>query len=226
MKKSISFLLAILLVFGLFTVSAFAIEAEEEVISPQSLPFTDVGPGNWFYRYVQRVYEENVMQGTGSTTFAPHGTFSRAQIVATLFRIYHGRVNNASDPRESHFRDVAPNNWFAPYVYWAYTNYISRGVSTARFGPNDSVARQEIAGIIYNFAVILTDIYPSAAANATWNAFTDRGQICCPFCYDALLWANNRGIIRGRTPTTIIPTGTATRAEAATMLVRLMDLKD
>jgi hypothetical protein len=36
-------------------------------------------------------------------------------------------------------------------------------------------------------------------------------------------WANNLGLINGRTLTTLVPRGTATRAEAAAILQRFID---
>jgi len=63
----------------------------------------------------------------------------------------------------------------------------------------------------------------TSTATAQWNAFNDRGQIVSTDAYNAFRWANNNGIVNGRNATTLAPTGTAIRAEAAAMLVRLVD---
>ena len=39
----------------------------------------------------------------------------------------------------------------------------------------------------------------------------------------AMAWANAEGLITGRTASTIVPSGTATRAEAATILMRFLE---
>jgi len=40
---------------------------------------------------------------------------------------------------------------------------------------------------------------------------------------EAIQWANAEGLILGRTATTLVPSGTATRAEVATVLQRFIE---
>jgi len=193
-------------------------------IEVQSLPFTDVSAGAWYRPYVQAVRDQGMMQGTSATTFSPNSTFNRSEIVATLFRLHHDRRANASDTRNNPFNDVNNNTaWYAPYVTWAHNNGISSGTSATRFGPGDRVERQEIALIIHNYVRNMTSHDSTSTATAQWNAFNDRGQIVSTDAYNAFRWANNNGIVNGRNATTLAPTGTAIRAEAAAMLVRLVD---
>jgi len=223
-KKSISLLLicALLLTFVPMAAASGDLSLKEVALQAANpLPFTDVNSGNWFYPYVFHMYTSGVMNGTTPTRFAPHETFTRAQVLATLFRIHTGRTSNASDPRENNFTDVASTSWTAPYVTWAANNGITPTTS-GTFGPNQSAERQEIALYVHRYVINLTEVNSSSVANAQWNAFTDRGQISGQDNYNALRWANNNDIMRGRTATTIVPGGTATRAEAAAMLVRLM----
>lgn len=84
-----------------------------------SMPFADVRANNWFYTYVQFMHSNGIMQGTSGNTFSPNATFSRGQIIATLFRIHHGRTENTSDNRTNNFNDVSMSAWYAPYVTWA-----------------------------------------------------------------------------------------------------------
>lgn len=223
MKRIICTLLALLLVFGVFT-SAFAAETDTKTIALQSsLPFTDVNTGNWFYSYVAAMYTSDIMMGTGATTFAPQETFSRAQVIATLFRIHHGRTASTSDPRDSGFADVSTGNWFAPYATWARQNAIVVGTT---FGGNQGALRQEIALFMHRYIAHLTNFSSQSSSNAQWEAFVDLGQITEQEAYMALRWASNRDIVRGIVHdgvSRIAPTETATRAEAATMLSRLLD---
>jgi len=219
-KRTFTVLLAVLMIFGLLVPGALA--AETEAIEPLSFPFTDVSAGSWYRSYVQAVLDQNIMQGTSSTRFSPNDTFSRGQIVATLFRIHHNRNANANDNRNNPFNDIG-NAWYTSYVTWAHNNGISSGTSATRFGANDHLTRQEIATIMHNYVRNLTDHNSGSTATAQWNAFTDRGQITFSGAYNAFRWANNHGIVNGRTTTTLAPNGTANRAEAAAMLVRLVN---
>ena len=228
MKRTISLFLALLMLFGIFAPGALAAEPDtSSMISlHSSLPFHDVNPNNWFYQYVRSMHVDGIMQGTSPTTFAPNQTFSRAQVLATLFRIHHGRAANATDLRNNNFTDVASTAWLAPYVTWAANNGITTATS-GTFGPNQAATRQEIALFIHRYVINLTNLNSSSVANAQWNRFTDRNQIAGQDAYLGLRWANNNGIVTGLERDgvfTIAPTATATRAQAATMLVRLLGL--
>lgn len=49
-------------------------------------PFADVGAGAFYYDAVLRAVENGITNGTGSTTFSPEDTCTRAQIVTFLYR--------------------------------------------------------------------------------------------------------------------------------------------
>ena len=52
--------------------------------------------------------------------------------------------------------------------------------------------------------------------------YTDADQISS-YAVAAMQWANSEGLITGRTNTTLVPQGTATRAEVATILMRFIE---
>ena len=217
MKRLFTFLLAMLMLLGVLA-PALAANDNADTIDSQSLPFADVPVNAWYFPYVQTVFERDVMTGTSPTTFAPHSAFSRAQVLTMLFRFHHGRIANESDPRSNNFSDVS-TDWYAPYVTWAANNGITMTTSGV-FSPNQAADRQTIALFLHRYVASLTGLDSSSTATTTWNAFADRSQIAGADAYNAIRWANNNGLINGRTATTIVPTGTTIRAEAATLLVR------
>ena len=219
-KRSISVFLAVLMVLRLIAISS-GITANAQEVTLQELPFIDVHAEHWYFPYVQAMHATSVMQGTSANTFSPEDTFSRAQILATLFRIHHGRRANESDLRENQFADVANDAWYAPYITWARAVNVIVNTGEAVF-PNENVSRQELALIVHSYVINLTDFDSSSHASAQWNAFTDRDQISDAASYNALRWANNNGIVNGRTTAAIVPAGTILRSESAAMLVRLM----
>ncbi|MCL2568174.1 MAG: S-layer homology domain-containing protein [Oscillospiraceae bacterium] len=186
----------------------------------QDTDFEDVTVYDWFFSAVRFVSTNGIMNGTSSTTFAPHANFSRAMVVTTLFRIYHDRAANQTDSRETPFNDVQDGDWFAPYVSWAAEHGIVTGHGD-HFAPNDNVDRQQFATMLFRFADTMTDMDTSVRQGAAWAGFADRNQIQS-WATDALMWANYHGFITGRTTTTIVPTGNASRAEAATILMRFL----
>ena len=161
------------------------------------------------------------MRGTTNLNFAPNDSFSRAMVVATLFRIHHGRTANATDPRDTPFHDVATGEWYAPYISWAHRNGIVDGLPDGRFASNEAVARQQFATMLHRYVASLTDKDATVREGPQWASFVDRAQIA-PWALDALIWANYHGIVTGRGNNQIAPDATATRAEAATMLTRFL----
>jgi len=219
MKRMLSLMLVMLMLVGLFPAVAFA--SEEIEAQNQNFPFIDVSISDWFFPAVAFAHEHNVMAGYSATSFAPNERFSRAQVAATLFRIYHGRLANASDSRTTNFTDVPSGEWFTPYIAWAAQNGIVQGFPGNHFAPGDSVSRQEFATMLFRYADRMTDMDMTVSQGAQWANFTDRDEIQA-WALPALTWANQHGFVQGRTASTIAPNGTATRAEAATMLGRFM----
>jgi len=184
-------------------------------------PFTDVPDGRWYSDAVQFVYERNIMGGVGNNQFDPQGHLTRAQVAALLFRVHNERPANAQDDRDNNFADVN-NEWFAPYITWAFNNGIVTGTSPATFHPHGNITRQEFATMVYRYAMEMTRFRDVYMASAQWVELTDRGQIA-PWARCALRWMNFGGIVTGSTEITINPTGTATRAEAAVMMMRFVE---
>ncbi|MCL2588249.1 MAG: S-layer homology domain-containing protein [Oscillospiraceae bacterium] len=217
--RGIGLVLAILILLTAVPSLAFA---SEEIV-PQSLPFNDVA-GHWAYQNgaIPFVFESGIMGGTSSTTFAPDAPMSRAMVAATLFRIFNVRSADASDSRQNPFSDVPESEWFAPYVAWAYTNNVVSGIGNNQFAPLATVDRQQFATMLHRLTGIMLDGDVAVRQGAQWNNFTDRGQTAS-WAVDALTWANYHGLMTGRTATSIAPTGTVTRAEVATILMRFAE---
>jgi len=221
-KKIICFLLAFCMMFSILIGSAFA--EQQEPLHDPALPFADVTDGNWFFASVYFVYENGIMAGTSPTTFEPIAYVTRAMVVATLFRVYHGRPANVNDSRTQPFSDVSADAWFSPYVAWAYANGIVGGVGDGRFAPLDNVDRQQFATMIFRFAdEMLEGLDTSVRPGPQWEEFTDRNQIS-NWAQSALMWANYYSLVTGRTETTLVPVGTTTRAEASMLLMRFINV--
>lgn len=51
------------------------------------MPFIDVKETDWFYEAVKYVYDNGIMQGTGTDTFAPNKALTRAEAATLIYRI-------------------------------------------------------------------------------------------------------------------------------------------
>ena len=212
-KKSISILLTICLALGVFTLGVFAggEESSQEIALNMPL-FTDVQNGDSFFPYVQFVHENGIMIGTSTTTFAPNANFSRAMMAATLFRMHHNRLANANDSRVHLFTDVG-NNWYTPYISWAYRNDIAVGVGGGNFAPHANISAQEFLTMLHNYASPASSVPQSAQR----SSIVDNDQIP-DWAADALDWGVHQGLITYDSEEITPFSASVSRAEIATII--------
>lgn len=183
---------------------------EEEVV----LPFTDT-ENHWAQEAITYCYAKGLMAGTDETTFAPDLTTSRGMIVTILYAL----EENPTVSGGMAFVDVNEEAWYADAAAWAYEIGIVSGYGDGFFGPDDEITREQMALILMNYARYKG--YSTKKANDL-DKFSDAGEINA-WALDALRWANAEGMMSGRGEDTIAPLVTATRAEAATILMRFLE---
>ena len=176
--------------------------------------FVDVSTGDWFADAVQYMLDNGMMNGVTDTMFAPNTTTTRGMIVTILYRL-----EGEPDAAASSFTDVAANMYYEDAVAWAQANDIVNGISATLFAPDQSITREQMAAILYRYAQFKD--YDVTASNDL-SSYTDASQISA-YATTAMQWANAEGLITGNTSTTINPTGNATRAEVATILMRFCE---
>ncbi|MDO4281267.1 MAG: leucine-rich repeat protein, partial [Peptococcaceae bacterium] len=200
------------------TISASFVKDGEEPPTPVELPFTDVSAGDWFYEPVQFVFAQGLMTGTSATEFSPNLATSRGMIVTMLYRM-EGEPDLSDEILGYPFADVDANAYYGDAVYWARLHGIVSGYSSESFGPNDSVTREQLAAILYNYA---TYKGVDTSARADLSKYADAGSIS-GWATDAVQWVNAAGIVNGMTDTSLAPQGEAARAQVAAMLQRCVE---
>ena len=197
--------------------SRVTVAAASAEIAPEPLPFGDVDDGDWFADAVRFVYENGMMNGTGDTTFAPDLTTSRSMIVTILYRL-EGEpvVDDAMD-----FTDVAGDAWYTDAVLWAAGEGIVGGYGDGLFGSDDPVTREQLAAILYRYAVYKGyDV--SIGEDTNLLSYTDIADLS-EYAIPAMQWACGAGIVNGTSESTLTPQGEATRAQVAVMLERFCE---
>lgn len=177
--------------------------------------FADVPASAWYYDAVEYVYENGLMSGVSSGWFAPNDTITRAMVVQTLYAM-EGRPSAAS----AGFADVAPGDWYAGAVNWAAANGVVSGVSETSFAPNSALTREQLALILYRYAQYKG--YDTTQGGMAIREFADYGSISS-WAAEAMGWAVNAGLISGVGGNQIAPTGTATRAQVAQILMNFCE---
>ncbi|OUO17828.1 S-layer homology domain-containing protein [Flavonifractor sp. An4] len=203
-----------------FTMPASAVTVEASFTKDDTpvetgLPFTDVKADDWFYEAVKYAYDNKLMDGTSSTTFAPLMTTNRAMIVTILWRQAGSPVVNYA----MNFSDVESGVWYTEAVRWAAAEGIVKGYSDTVFAPDDTVTREQLATILYRYAEYKEY---DVSAKGDLTTFAD-GSTVSTWAADGMTWAVGAELITGKDGGKLDPTGTATRAEVATILMRFCE---
>ena len=182
--------------------------------------FDDVSPEDWYFEAVDFVVAEELFTGVGEGRFEPATHMNRAMFVTVLWRLdgSEAAAESATEP----FSDVPEDGWYAEAVYWASGAGIVSGSGEGRFSPNESITRESAATLIYRYMNYKE--YDTTATD-TLERFEDVLSISY-YAEDAMRWSVGAGLFDGRSATLLTPYDYMTRAETATLFMRLVPAID
>lgn len=176
--------------------------------------YYDVSENAWYYEAVKYAGENSLMSGVGGGKFALNTETNRAMMVTILHR-----MEGAPQADDAAFSDVASGSYYADAVAWASSEGIVSGYSETLFAPNDPITREQMAAILYRYAEYKGyDI----SISEDLSAFRDSDNIAS-YAEEAMSWAVGAGLISGTDSSALTPSGTATRAQIAAILMRFSD---
>ena len=178
-----------------------------------TFPFTDVKSTAWYYNAVKYVYENNLMAGTGDTTFDPEVSLTRAMTAQILYNL----EGQPKVDEEATFADMneAPT-WSVDAIAWAQDTGVVAGMGDNQFAPNAKVTREQFAQMMYNYAK-----YKKYDLTKTGDLseFPDADTIS-DWAKTAMSWANGNGLINGHEDSGLIdPAGNTIRGQAASIIM-------
>lgn len=181
--------------------------------------FTDVKNFlDWSHAGIEYAVVNGLFKGTSETTFSPDATMTRGMIATVLWRLEDCPEARIGNP----YSDIADGTWYMEAVLWAYENGIMDGVGNGRFDPNGVLTREQIVTVLYRFAEI-DGLF--VADPAGLEGFADADAVA-DWSKDAVCWAISRQVIQGSAvgeAQYLMPTGGATRAQVATILMRFLE---
>ena len=193
------------------------------------MAFRDVPDGEWYAGWVYRSASLGLMSGyrngIGAYTgyFGPEDLVTRGQVATVLWRM----AGSPSAPASPFPQDDVPGGeFYSQAVAWCYwsgvvTGYES-GPKAGTFRPGDPVSREELALMVYRFEA-WAGVATSGAPAAAFEACSDREGVA-GWARDAAVWCAAAGVMEGKDTAggarRLDPQQTATRAQAAKMLVR------
>lgn len=150
------------------------------------------------------------VSGRTATTFVPNGTLTRAEAAKLLYELMTAQAHKQYDRSDNGFSDVPAGKWYAVAVSTLANAGAIKGYSNGTFQPGKPITRAE-------FVTILTGIY--GVNTSKGMPFADVGSA---WCHDAVATAYANGWVGGYADGTFHPNQTITRAEAVTILNRVL----
>ena len=178
-------------------------------------PFTDIDI-DWCHDEICLAYMLNIVNGTSETTFSPNDSVTREQYLTMLWRM----VASPMSQDELSFADSAKISAYAKAaVAWAVRTGIVKGYPDNTFRPGSKISRAEMATMTYRFITSIEGIRLDDGLKADFG-FKD--VAANQYYAEAVNVMANLEIIKGMTATTFAPNDTATRAQAAVIMMRTL----
>lgn len=157
--------------------------------------------GNDHYAYIV---------GYPDKTVRPQNGITRAEVATIFFRLLTDETRDANSTKSNSYSDVAAGAWYNHAVSTLSAMGIVKGDSDGKFNPNAPITRAEFAAIAARF---------DDKANTTTADFSD---IASHWAKNEISAASNNGWINGYPDGTFRPNNKITRAEAMTLVNRVL----
>lgn len=158
--------------------------------------------GHWAADAVSFVSARGLFYGTGADVFSPDAAMTRGMLVTVLAR--YADVDTAGGA-----------TWYEKGAAWAVANGLSDGTNL-----DSNITREQLIAIMYRYAAFEGKLDDTGV---DLHDYTDANRISS-WAADAMSWAVGVGLIKGVTPTTLEPQGSATRAQVAAIIMRYAEL--
>lgn len=180
--------------------------------------FSDIST-HWAKANIEMLANKLVVDGYENNMFGPERNITRAEFAAMVVRAL-GITPTVTG--STYFSDVASGQWYTDVVNTAAKAGLVDGYADGTFKPNANINREELAALVVRALKYAgKDVSVSAADQISLlSRFTDSNQIV--WGQKEVAAAIKAGIVDGMTDNKLEIRGTATRAQAATMLKRLL----
>lgn len=199
MKRRLIVFLSLLFVTG-FTLSPSA--KAEDITS------------HWAYEPMSHLIAKDILKGDAAGNYSPNANVTRAEFATFLVRTLDLQDISATVS----FKDVAADAWYYNPVKIASYYGLIKGDKLGNFNPLQTINRQEMAVMIKRSLD-----YLSIDVATKPIAFADNSKIATWAIID-IQQVTSLGLIVGKTGNNFAPQALTTRAEAATVIYRLLHI--
>ena len=177
------------------------------VMTPVEVSLPQDVIGHWAQDYIRELMERQAVSGYPDGTFRPNANITRAEFATILVKALN------LQPRAGKVFNDTVNHWAKDVISTAHAHGIINGYDDNTFGPDDYITREQMAVMIARAA----GLYNAAAGTqfADSNTFSE-------WAVNAIAAISEKGIITGYPDGTFKPKNYATRAEAATVITKIL----
>ena len=175
--------------------------------TPKLINLSDI-KGHWAEVDINKLVASGAVEGYPDGSFKPNINITRAEFVTILVKAFNLEAKTGKV-----FNDTS-DNWAKDYISTANAYGIVSGYSETTFGPNDFITREQMAVMIVKSAKLTEESGDTSFADNESISYWAKGAVTA---------AKNSGIINGYPDNTFKPGNNATRAEAATVIVRALN---
>ncbi|MGR6836864.1 fibronectin type III domain-containing protein [Syntrophomonas erecta] len=185
-----------------------AIEKPKPAEPGQVVKLSDIQT-HWAQKTIEELVASGAIGGYPDGTFKPDQSITRAEFATILVKSFN------LEPKGSKVFEDTAKHWAQNSISTAATCGIVSGYSDTAFGADDPINREQMAAMITR-AAKLAEIMEG-------KAFADSDKISA-WAKNAVATASHNNIITGYPDKTFRPQASATRAEAATVIVKALKL--
>ncbi len=196
-------------------------EPEEPVVEPEEpvtpepeetarVELKDIS-GHWAEAIIVELVNSGAVSGYPDATFQPDKKITRAEFTTILVKAFKLEAKTGKD-----FADIT-DHWAKDAIVTAAVHGIVSGYDADNFGPDKNITREQMAVMIIKAAQLNENDGES-------KQFSDNDKISS-WATDAVAIASQNKIIAGYPDNSFKPQGEATRAEAATVIIKALQAK-
>ncbi|MHB9093386.1 MAG: S8 family serine peptidase [Eubacteriales bacterium] len=182
----------------------------------QYKPFFDDIISHWAKADIEYLAAKGIVGGKSGKLFDPEGRITRAEFATMIIRALGLQLEKGNET----FTDVGEKTWYYQSVETASKAGLVAGFN-GKFNPNNRITRQEMATILIK--ALETKNKAVTGGSEVLNKFEDNAKVS-KWAVPALAKAVKAGIINGKTSVKVAPLDDATRAEAAVMIRKLLEV--
>lgn len=178
--------------------------------------FKDVTGSHWAKESVESLAKKGIVNGKTDDMFCPDEPIKREEFVKLIVGAAGLEVSGENDS----FTDTDKSEWYSKYLFAAHNAGLITGREDGSFGIGETLTRQDMAAMVYR--VISKN---SQSAEVTNKPDFDDYDSISEYARESVAALSELGIINGMDNNRFAPSATATRAQAAQVICKLMKLE-